>query len=86
MLAMINEIFISFNEIYLYSTEYQQTFFGLDFQEGINRCRSDMDIIIDKEKVVETVNGDLASEDVSLLPAEKFKMEEYRAIRKPSTA
>jgi hypothetical protein len=33
MIGMTNEIFTSFNEIYLYSTEYQHTFFGLEFEE-----------------------------------------------------
>lgn len=77
---------MSFNEIYLYSTEYQETYFGLDFEEGLKRCRSDMDGLIEKEKVVEPVCADMASEEVVLQPAERFKIDEYRAIRKPSSA
>lgn len=84
--AMVNEVFTSFNEIYLYSTEYQQTYFGLDFEEGLKKCRSDMDSLIDKEKVVEVICADMATEEVVLPSAERFKIEEYRAIRKPSSA
>ncbi len=79
-------MFVSFNEIYLYSTEYQETYFGLDFEDGLKRCRTDMDTLIEKEKVVEVICPDMASEEVVIQPAERFKMDEYRAIRKPSTA
>jgi len=54
-------MFVSFNEIYLYSTEYQETYFGLDFEDGLKRCRTDMDTLIEKEKVVEVICPDMAS-------------------------
>lgn len=43
-------MFTSFNEIYVYANEYQCTYFGDEFADGLTKTINDINQILDREK------------------------------------
>jgi hypothetical protein len=45
-----------------------------------------MQNLIDKEKLIEPVSAEIATQEVHIEESEKFKRDEYMEIKKPSSA
>lgn len=76
--SIINEIFESYNEIFIYSSEYQHTYFGAEFVETLKKVRDSMVISVPFEPIGDTI----AKELVDVEETDRFKYTEFEKIRR----